>query len=184
MGVIRTVPNKIMSFIGDSWTELFKNIPLIVQVFIWYHVIPSLFLSLRQVPPFFLVVIAIGFFTSSRISELVKAGLTSLPKGQMQAAIALGMTPAEAYRYILLPQAFRIIIPPLTSESMGIIKNSSVAFAVSISELTMYSLQVSEETSRFIEIFTATTFLYFISSLTVNRISKFIEQRYFAKSAR
>lgn len=177
IGILRTLPNKFLVFIGDAWTELFRNIPLLVQIFIWYHVVPSLFLSLRQVPSFTLVVIGLGLFTSARISEQVKAGIESLSKGQLQAGLALGLTRSQTYRYILIPLAFRIIMPPLTSESMGIIKNSSVAFAVSISELTMFALQAGEETSRNIEIFLATTFLYFISAYAVNLVAIFIEKR-------
>jgi glutamate/aspartate transport system permease protein len=177
IGIIRTLPNNFLLFIGNAWTEFFRNIPLIVQIFIWYHVIPAIFLSLRQVPSFILVVIALGFFTSARISELVKAGIESLSKGQLQAGLALGLTRSQTYRYILLPLAFRIIAPPLTSESMNIIKNSSVAFAVSISELTMFALQAGEETSRNIEIFFATTFLYFISAFAVNHLALYIENR-------
>lgn len=176
IGILKTIPNKLVSFIGDSWTELFRNIPLLVQIFIWYHVIPTLFLSLRQVPSFALVVIGLGLFTSARIAEQVAAGIKSLPKGQKQAASALGLTDFQTYRYVLLPLAFRIIIPPLTSESMNIIKNSSVAFAVSISELTMFALQAGEETSRNIEIFLATTILYFISAYAVNRFASYVEK--------
>ncbi len=177
VGIMRTLPNKFVAFLGHAWTELFRNIPLIVQIFIWYHVIPSLFLSLRQVPSLTLVVIGLGFFTSARISELVKAGIESLPKGQYQAGIALGLTPFQTYRFIVMPLAFRIIIPPLTSESMNVVKNSSVAFAVSISELTMFALQAGEETSKNIEMFFATTTLYFISAYAVNRVAIFIENR-------
>jgi glutamate/aspartate transport system permease protein len=177
VGVMRTLPNRFIAFLGDAWTEVFRNIPLLVQIFIWYHVIPSLFISLRQIPSFALVVIGLGFFTSARIAEQVKAGLESLSKGQLQAGLALGLTRAQTYRYVLLPLAFRIIVPPLTSESMSIIKNSSVAFAVSISELTMFALQAGEETSRNIEIFLATTFLYFISAYTVSHLALYIEKR-------
>jgi len=89
----------------------------------------------------------------------------------------MGFTLPQTYRFVLLPMAFRIVIPPLTSESMNIIKNSSVAFAVSVAELTMFAMQAQEETSRGIEIYLAVTGLYFISAFTVNRIALFIEQR-------
>ena len=177
MGILRTVPNKWLVFIGNAWTELFRNIPLLVQLFIWYHVIPSLFLSLRAIPSFVLVVFALGFFTSSRISEQVKAGIQALPKGQRYAGLAVGLTLPQTYRYVLLPMAFRIVIPPLTSESMNIIKNSSVAFAVSIAELTMFAMQAQEETSRGIEIYLAVTGLYFISAFAINRLALWIENR-------
>jgi glutamate/aspartate transport system permease protein len=177
MGILRTTPSRALVAIGNTWTELFRNVPLLVQIFLWYHVLPSLFLSLREVPSFLLVVFALGFFTSARIAEQVKAGIQSLPKGQRYAGLAMGLTLPQTYRYVLLPMAFRIVIPPLTSESMNIIKNSSVAFAVSIAELTMFSIQAGEETSRNIEIYLGVTGLYFISAFTINRIALFIENR-------
>ena len=177
MGILRTTPSKALVLLGNVWTELFRNIPLLVQLFLWYHVLPSIFLSLRGVPSFVLVVFALGFFTSARISEQVKAGIESLPRGQRYAGLAVGLTLPQTYRYVLLPMAFRIVIPPLTSESMNIIKNSSVAFAVSISELTMFAMQAQEETSRGIEIYLAVTGLYFVSAFAINRIALFIENR-------
>ena len=177
MGILRTTPSKTLILIGNAWTELFRNIPLLVQIFLWYHVIPSLFLPLQKVPSFLLVVLALGFFTSARIAEQVKAGIESLAKGQRYAGLAIGLTLPQTYRFVLLPMAFRIVIPPLTSESMNIIKNSSVAFAVSISELTMFAMQAQEETSRGIEIYLAVSLLYFVSAFAVNRVALFIENR-------
>jgi glutamate/aspartate transport system permease protein len=177
MGILRTTPSKWLVLLGNSWTELFRNIPLLVQIFLWYHVIPSIFTSLRSVPSFLLVVFALGFFTSARIAEQVKAGIQALPKGQRYAGLAVGLTLPQTYRYVLLPMAFRIVIPPLTSESMNIIKNSSVAFAVSIAELTMFAMQAQEETSRGIEIYLAVTALYFVSAFVINRIAMFIEHK-------
>ncbi len=177
MGILRTTPNKWLVAVGECWTELFRNIPLLVQIFLWYHVIPSIFLVLRGVPSLVLVVFALGFFTSARISEQVKAGIQALPKGQRYAGLAMGLTLPQTYRYVLLPMAFRIVMPPLTSESMNIVKNSSVAFAISIAELTMFAMQAQEETSRGIEIYLAVTGLYFISAFAINRVAIFIEER-------
>ena len=177
MGILRTTPNRWFIAIGNAWTELFRNIPLLVQLFLWYHVLPSIFLSLRAIPSFLLVVFALGFFTSARISEQVRAGIQSLPKGQRYAGLAMGLTLPQTYRHVLLPMAYRIIIPPLTSESMNIIKNTSVAFAVSVAELTMFAMQAQEETSRGIEVYLAVTALYFVSAFFVNRVAHFIEMR-------
>jgi len=177
MGIFRTTPSKPLVWLGNGWTELFRNIPLLVQIFLWYHVVPSLIPPLKDVPSFVLVVLGLGFFTSARIAEQVKAGIQSLPKGQRYAGLAVGLTLPQTYRYVLLPMAFRIVIPPLTSESMNIVKNSSVAFAVSIAELTMFAMQAQEETSRGIEIYLAVTALYFISAFSINRLAKFIEGR-------
>lgn len=177
VGILRTTPVKGFVWFGNAWTELFRNIPLLVQIFLWYHVIPSIFKPLQQVPDFIAVVIALGFFTSARIAEQVRAGIQALPRGQRYAGLAMGLTLPQTYRYVLLPMAFRIVIPPLTSESMNIIKNSSVAFAVSITELTFFAMQAQEETSRGVEIYLAVTFLYFISAFSVNRVAKYIEKR-------
>ena len=177
MGILRTAPNRWLVLLANAWTELFRNIPLLVQIFLWYHVLPGIFKSLQAVPSFILVVFALGFFTSARISEQVKAGIQALPKGQRYAGLAMGLTLPQTYRYVLLPMAFRIVIPPLTSESMNIVKNSSVAFAVSIAEMTMFAMQAGEETSRNIEIYLAVTGLYFISAFAINRIALMIEHR-------
>ena len=124
-----------------------------------------------------LVVLALGFFTSARIAEQVRAGVQALPRGQRYAGMALGLTTLQTYRYVILPMAFRIIMPPLTSESMNLLKNSSVAFAVSIAELTMFAMQAQEETSRGVEIYIAVTALYAISAFAVNRAMSLVEKK-------
>jgi len=175
IGVLRTVPNKGLQLFGNAWVELFRNIPVLVQIFLWYHVIPALIPPMKTLPSFILVVFALGFFTSARVAEQVRAGIQSLPRGQMMAGSAMGLTLPQTYRYVILPMAFRIILPPLTSEAMNIIKNSSVAFAVSISELILFAMQAQEETSRGIEIYLGVTGLYIVSAFAVNRLMALIE---------
>ena len=178
IGILRTLQDKpVVSGFATGWVELFRNIPLLVQVFLWYHVVPALVPPMKDVPGFVLVVLALGFFTSARVAEQVRSGIQALPRGQRYAGMAMGFTTAQYYRYVLLPMAFRIILPPLTSEAMNIFKNSSVAFAVSITELAWFAIQVSEETSRPIEIYTGVTALYVVSAFAVNRIMVFIEKR-------
>jgi glutamate/aspartate transport system permease protein len=178
VGTLRTLPNSPwLVRLANIWVEVFRNVPLLVQIFIWYFVLPKVFPAMQQIPGFVLVVVALGFFTSSRIAEQVRAGVQALPKGQRYAGMAMGFTTAQTYRYVILPMAFRIILPPLTSESMNLLKNSSVAFAVSIAELTMFAMQAQEETSRGIEIYLAVTALYAISAFGVNRIFAFIEKK-------
>jgi len=178
VGTVRTLPNNpVWVRAANGWVELFRNIPLLVQIFLWYFVVPKIFPALQQVPGFVMVVLGLGFFTSARIAEQVRAGIEALPRGQRYAALAMGFTTWQSYRYVLLPMAFRIIWPPLTSESMNLLKNSSVAFAVSIAELTMYAMQVQEETSRGIEVYLAVTALYAGSAFTVNRLMAWAERR-------
>ena len=178
VGTIRTLPDSPwLARIGNWWVELFRNIPLLVQIFLWYHVVPVLFPAFADLPKLVLVVAGLGLFTSARIAEQVRAGVQALPRGQRYAGMALGLTTPQYYRYVLLPMAFRIIVPPLTSEAMNIFKNSSVAFAVSIMELTFYAQQVAEETSHGIEVYMAVTALYVVSAFAINRIMAFIEKR-------
>ena len=182
MGTLRTLPpdnalNRSLTRVANAWVELFRNIPLLVQIFLWYFVLPKIFPAMQQIPGFALVVLGLGFFTSARIAEQVRAGIQALPRGQRYAAMAMGFTTWQTYRYILLPMAFRIIWPPLTSESMNLLKNSSVAFAVSIAELTMYAMQVQEETSRGVEVYLAVTALYTLSAFAVNRVMALVERR-------
>lgn len=178
IGTMRTLPDSPwLVRIANAWVELFRNVPLLVQIFIWYFVIPKIFPAMKDLPSFILVVFGLGFFTSSRIAEQVRAGIQALPRGQRYAGMAMGFTTAQTYRYVLLPMAFRIIIPPLTSESMNLLKNSSVAFAVSIAELTMFAMQAQEETSRGIEIYLAVTLLYAASAFAVNRVMAVVEKK-------
>jgi glutamate/aspartate transport system permease protein len=163
--------------LAGAWVEVFRNIPLLVQIFLWYFVVPKMFPALQQVPSFVLVVLGLGFFTSARIAEQFRAGIQTLPRGQRYAGLALGFTTFQTYRYVLLPMALRIILPPLTSESMNLLKNSSVAFAVSIAELTMFAMQAQEETSRGVEIYLAVTALYAISAFAINRVLAWVERR-------
>jgi glutamate/aspartate transport system permease protein len=178
VGTIRTLPNSPwLVRLGNVWVELFRNIPLLVQIFLWYFVVPAIFPVMKSFPPEVLVILALGFFTSSRVAEQVRSGIQALPRGQRYAAMAMGFSTPQTYRYVLLPMALRIVIPPLTSESMNIVKNSSVAFAVSVAELTFFARQSGEETSQPVEMYLAVTVLYAISAFTINRIMSVVERK-------
>lgn len=178
IGTFRTLPDSpwLVRF-GNWWVELFRNIPLLVQLFLWYFVVPQLVPAMRSVPSVVLVVLGLGFFTSARVAEQVRAGIQALPRGQRYAGMAMGFSTAQTYRYVLLPMALRIVIPPLTSESMNILKNSSVAFAVSIAELTFFARQAGEETSAPVEMYLAVTVLYALSAFAINRIMAVVERK-------
>ena len=178
IGTLRTLPNSPwLSRFANAWVELFRNIPLLVQLFLWYFVLPGIFPALQSIPSIYLVILALGLFTSARIAEQVRAGIQALPRGKRYAGMAMGFSTTQTYRYVLLPMALRIVIPPLTSESMNILKNSSVAFAVSIAELTFFARQSGEETSAPVQMYLAVTILYAISAFAINRIMAFIEKK-------
>lgn len=185
IGTIRTTPNIWLTRAGNAWVELFRNIPLLVQIFLWYFVIPEFIPPLKRwiinADPidaqFLSAVICLGLFTSARIAEQVRAGIESLSRGQRHAGMALGLNQPQVYRYVLLPMAFRIIIPPLTSEAMNLIKNTSIALTIGLAELTFRSREMGEYTFHFFEAFTAATIVYVAISLIANRVMAFIERR-------
>jgi glutamate/aspartate transport system permease protein len=185
IGTVRTTQNPWLVRIGDGWVELFRNIPLLVQIFLWYFVIPEFVPPLKRwivkADPidaqFLSAVICLGLFTSARIAEQVRAGIESLSRGQRYAGLAIGLKQFQVYRYVLLPMAFRIIIPPLTSEAMNLIKNTSIALTIGLAELTFRSREMGEYTFHFFEAFTAATIVYGAIALTANQVMALIERR-------
>ena len=126
---------------------------------------------------FLSAVLCLGLFTSARVAEQVRAGIQSLPRGQRMAGMAVGLTQLQVYRFVLLPMAFRIVIPPLTSETMNLIKNSSIALTIGLAELTFRSREMGEYTFHFFEAFTAATLVYVVIAMTANRVMAVVERR-------
>jgi glutamate/aspartate transport system permease protein len=186
VGTVRTTPIKWLVRLGNLYVEIFRNIPLIVQMFLWFFVVPELLPQaagdwVKQMPPpwgsYLPAVMCLAIFTSVRVAEQVRAGINSLPRGQRMAAIANGFTEAQAYRYVILPQAFRIILPPLTSEFMNVIKNSSVALTIGLLELTGRARAMQEFSFRVFEAFTAATVIYLLTNLIVVLAMRALENK-------
>jgi len=186
IGTLRTTTNKWVVRLGNAYVEIFRNIPLIVQMFLWFFVFPE-FLpkgmgdAIKQMPPpwsaYIPAVLCLGVFTSVRVAEQVRAGIQSLPRGQRMAGTAMGLTQAQTYVHVILPQAFRIIMPPLTSEFMNIIKNSSIALTIGLLELTGRARAMQEMTFQVFEAFAAATVIYLITNLLVVLGMRFIERK-------
>lgn len=184
VGVIRTHPNRALAVLGNSYVELFRNIPLIVQMFLWYFVVPEFLPSglgdwIKALPDnaFYTAVICLGFFTAARVAVQLSAGINSLSQGQRMASLALGMTQSQTYRYVLLPMAFRIVVPPLTSEFLGIIKNSAVALTIGVMELTAQTRSMQEFTFQVFEAFTVATVMYIIVNVIVVNLMRKLENK-------
>jgi glutamate/aspartate transport system permease protein len=183
IGVLRTLPSKTASWIGFCYVEFFRNMPLLVQLFLWFFVLPELLpraagLWMKQLPnaPFWTATIGVGLFMSARVAVQLGAGIASLPRGQKQAATALGLTTAQAYRYVLLPIAFRIILPPLTSEFLNTIKNTAVAITIGLIELTGQARAMQEFSFQVFEAFTAATVMYLLINIVVVTGMRFLER--------
>jgi glutamate/aspartate transport system permease protein len=183
VGVARTLPSRAVSMIGFAYVELFRNMPLLLQLFLWYFVLPELLprqagLWLKQLPnaSFYTAAIGTGLFMSARVAEQVRAGIGSLPRGQRMAATALGLTTAQTYAYVLLPMAYRIILPPLTSEFLATIKNTAVAITIGLLELTGQARAMQEFTFQVFESFTAATVIYLLVNLVVVTVMRMLER--------
>ncbi len=186
MGVLRTVPNRFLSGIATVYVEVFRNIPLLVQLFIWYFVVPELVPgplgnAMKRANPlvqqFLASMFCLGLFTGARVCEQVRSGINSLSRGQRSAALALGLTLPRTYRYVLLPQAFRIIVPPLTSELLNIFKNSAVASTIGLLELAAEGRQLVDYTAQPYESFIAVTLAYVAINAVMLVLMRVVEGR-------
>ena len=186
VGTLRTTPIRWLVRAGDAYVEIFRNIPLLVQMFLWYFVLPELLPkslgdAVKQLPPpwgsYVPAVLCLGIYTSVRVAEQVRAGIQSLPRGQLMAGTALGLTLPRTYRYVLLPSAFRIILPPLTSEFLNVIKNSSIALTIGLLELTGRARSMQEFTFKVFEAFAAATVIYLLTNLVVVLLMRALERR-------
>ncbi|MEM8572685.1 MAG: amino acid ABC transporter permease [Pseudomonadota bacterium] len=184
VGVGRTLPNRAISLICTCYVELFRNVPLLVQMFIWYFAVPEVVPEdlgrwmKRDMPnpEFTTAVMALGFYTASRVAEQVRAGIQSVGKGLTSAAYANGFSTAQTYRYVLLPISFRLIVPPMTSEFLTIFKNSSLALTIGLLELTAQSQQIAEFTFQGFEAYTAATVIYVCIALLATLIAQSLER--------
>jgi glutamate/aspartate transport system permease protein len=184
VGVMRTLPSKAASGFGFAYVEFFRDMPLLVQLFLWFFVLPELLphawgLWLKQLThaPFYTAAIGIGLFMSARVAEQLRSGIGSLPRGQKQAATALGLTTAQTYAYVLLPIAYRIILPPLTSEFLNTIKNTAVAITIGLLELTGEARSMQEFSFQVFEAYTAATVMYLLINIVVVTAMRVIERR-------
>ncbi len=185
VGVGRTVRRPMIRRLCRLYVEVFRNIPVLVQMFLWYFVLPELLPAgvgnwIKQIPPpwgsFFPALICLGLYTAARIAEQVRAGIEALPKGQAEAAAALGVGTWSSYRLVILPQALRLIVPSLTSEVMGIYKNTSVALTIGLLELTAQARQISEMTFQTFAAFAAATVIYLTLALCAYQLMALIDR--------
>jgi glutamate/aspartate transport system permease protein len=182
VGAIRTCTVKMLVGLGDGFSEIFRNIPLIVQMFMWFFVVPIWIPAFKSVDystyQFIAATLALGLFTAARVSEQIRAAIMAMPRGQRSAADALGLKGHQVYRYILLPISLRICIPSLTSDTMSLIKNSTVALTIGYAELMFRSVkEVAEINFRFFEVYVILTCIYIFVSMCANRVMRHVEHR-------
>ena len=183
-GAMRTVPWKPLRALAAFYVEFFRNVPLLVWMFFWYFGVPPLLPRGAQDwlfshrAEFWAGMFALGVYHGARMSEVIRAGILSIPRTQFEAAVAMGLTTFQAYRLVIVPIALRLIVPPATSESLNLLKNSSVALTISVAELTFQTRQIETYTAKAIEAFTAGTLIYLVLCVTIASIMARVERRF------
>ena len=183
-GALRTVAFAPLRAIAVFYVEFFRNVPLLVWMFFWYFGVPPLLPRgvqdwlFNHGAEFWAATVALGVYTGARMSEVIRAGILSIPRTQFEASLAIGLTVGQAYRLIILPIALRLIVPPMTNESLNLLKNSSVALTISVAELTFQTRQVETYTARAIEALTAGTLIYLVLCLGIATIMARLERRF------
>jgi glutamate/aspartate transport system permease protein len=185
IGILRTLDNPVARALGAIYVEVFRGVPLLVQLFLWYFVVPelvpeSLGMWMKRDmpnPEYTTAVICLGTYTAARVAEQVRSGINTLSKDLVHAGLAIGLTPLQNYLHVRLPIAYRIIIPPLTSEFLTTFKNSSLALTIGVLELTAQSRQIENYTFQGFEAFTAATVLYLVITLAIVAIMRWVDSR-------
>lgn len=185
IGIARTAPSPLLRGFATAYVDLFRNIPVLVQMFLWFFVLPEIMPQeigrwLKRdlpFPEFYSAMMCLGLYAAARVAEQVRSGILSVPQGLFAAARASGLSTVQAYRYVLLPLGFRIIVPPLTSEFLGIFKNTSIALTIGVMEITAASRQIENYTFQGYEAFAAATALYLAISLVLLFLTRKLEAR-------
>ena len=183
-GAMRTVPFRPLRWGATFYVEFFRNVPLLVWMFFWYFGVTPLLPRGTQDwlfnhgLEFWAGTIALGVYHGARMSEVIRSGIGSIPRTQFEASVAMGLTTFQAYRLVILPVALRLIVPPGTSESLNLLKNSSVALTISVAELTFQTRQIETYTAKAIEAFTAGTLIYLVLCLSIATILARVERHY------
>lgn len=185
IGTLRVTPWKPLRIFAAAYTEFFRDIPLLVQLFFWYFAAPSilprsvelyLYHEVKNVE-FWVVVIGLSIYTSSRVAEQIRSGIQSIPTDQFHAALSTGLSHIQMYRYVIIPLAIRIMIPPLTTEFLTTFKNTSLAMTVGVLEATFMSQQIEAYTFHGLEATTGASLVYLIITMMVIFIMGQVEKR-------
>jgi len=183
-GALRTVPWKLARALATFYVEFFRNVPLLVWMFFWYFGVPPLLPRAVQdwifnhSAEFWAGMFALGVYHGARMSEIIRAGILSIPRTQFEAAMAMGLTTFQAYRLVIVPIALRLIVPPATNDSLNLLKNSSVALTISVAELTFQTRQIETYTAKAIEALTAGTVIYLVLCVGIAAIMARVERRF------
>ncbi|MCG0238403.1 MAG: amino acid ABC transporter permease [Firmicutes bacterium] len=181
VGVLSVAPWRPVRGLTRVYVEFFQNTPLVVHAFFLYYGLPHLGISL---PVLAVGVLALGVYTGAYISEVIRAGIQSIHRGQLEAAYSQGFTYLQAMRYIILPQAFRVVMPPLTNQMVNLIKNSAVLAMIAGDELMYRADGWSSYNFLYRQAYTAVALLYLCLTLPLATVARRLEQRLLGRESR
>ncbi len=176
VGMARLSKNWIVKAAATVYVDFIRGTPLLVQIFIIYFALP-LVLG-KRIDPFIAAITACGINSGAYVAEIFRAGIQSIDKGQMEAGRSLGMTWAQTMRFIILPQAFKRIIPPLGNEFIAMLKDSSLVSVIGFEELTRRGQLIIARTYGSFEIWITVAVIYLLMTLTISRLVDYLERRY------
>lgn len=166
---------RVVRMAAGFYIWFIRGTPTLIQVFIIYFGMPQLGIRLS---PFTAGVIALGINSGAYVAEIVRGGLTAIPRGQMESALALGFSPAETMRTVILPQVFRIILPSITNEAISTLKNTSLLSTITVVELTLYAQTLIASTFRPFEFYIAVAVIYLVLTTVLTALASWLERRY------
>jgi len=185
IGTLRMLPWRLVRLIGTTYVEVIRNIPLLVQLFFWYFALPTLlprkvelwlYHNINQLP-FWIAGVALGIYTASRVAEHIRSGLSSIPKDQYQAAFSTGLSIFQVYRYVIIPYALRIIMPPLTTEFVTVFKNSALAMTITVMEATGAAYLIDSYTFHGLETTSGACLVYIFIAIIVAVFMGWVEKK-------
>ena len=182
-GLARISSNPALKWSAITYIEIVRGSPLLVQIFIWYFVLGTLINSLLavnewfQIPPLWFGVTALATFTGAYVAEIVRAGIQSIHRGQAEASRSLGMSYVQSMVHVILPQAFRRIIPPLAGQFISLIKDSSLLGIIAIRELTKATREIVTTSLQPFELWFVCAILYLVLTFTLSMLLQYMEQR-------
>jgi len=180
VGLCRLSRNKLISGLAYVYIEIIRNTPLLVQLFVIYFGIGQF---IHYKTEFWPATVGLAIFAGSYVAEIVRAGIQSVARGQMEAALSLGMDYRQAMRYVVLPQAFRRILPPLTGQFISLIKDSSLVSFLALTDITHAARKVTASTFQAFVVYVGAAFLYFILTASLSQLAGLVERKV-ARSAR
>lgn len=172
LAMVKSTRLRVVAFLADAYVEVFRGVPPLTQLFIIYFGLTYVGIEFDSVPA---AILGLGLNGGAVLSDVFRSGIKALHHGQREAAVAVGMTPMQAMRYVILPQALRITLPPTTNYAINLLKETSIVAAIAAPEIMFYARNLTTETFQTAEIYLLAALVYFCLCFPLNRLADHLE---------